>query len=133
MHQAFWQHTELEVIWWAGDDIHIKRGVTLAKLSEVVNRCSSRVHWVGYLKVKSQPRWGSHLLAITRESAKPLQEALELMERAMGENASGVQHLRGLDTVIWQLSQPAQHGVPLVLPAAWSMAGQRKHTLQRRG
>ena len=124
---TFARETQLSVIWWVEDDVCMNK--THKEMDEFMQSSlqeTTPLLWFGYLRQGEKPRWGSHLLGVTRAGLP------RLMNYVRDSRSSGVgkvgSHLQALDTWVYNLLAKKDS---MVKASSTSWAGQRKH--ERKG
>ena len=85
--------------------------------------CEPSFGWLGHLRIGGQPRWQSHIVAVSRWSAPALKRELDTRQR---QGTSLVQYLKGLDTMLRDLQAVTHKGHALVRALPESMACQTR-------
>ena len=123
----FEKRDSVQVIWWVEDDIKMKMGAS--QVHEKLELTLQQEHcllWAGYTKKGATPRFGSHLVGVTRVGFD------RLLDFVRDSRSSGVRevgdHLKGLDTWLWQLVDRSSDENKLCKTAAETWAGQVRHT-----
>ena len=132
--QRFAQSSNLKHIFWAEDDVTVKPGVLWRDILEAANNASPSAAWCGYFARNGRPTWGSHLLALTRASARAIGVYIdELVALADSEGRIRARAYQGLDSLLASLAAGKRRGsAKMVRATPKSLAGQKIHHLKGR-
>jgi hypothetical protein len=122
----FAQTPALRFVFWVEDDAAFRPSGETCPADRVLQACESNwpsATWCGYSRVGGQPRYQSHLLAVTKQSCEALRR--ELHRDQVGD-------WFGLDTAIYRVAAVGFEGRELVKHPSHSLCYQVKHGLEGR-
>jgi hypothetical protein len=122
----FAQTPALRFVFWVEDDAAFRPSGETCPADRVLQACESNwpsATWCGYSRVGGQPRYQSHLLAVTKQSCEALRR--ELHRDKVGD-------WFGLDTAIYRVAAVGFEGRELVKHPSHSLCYQVKHGLEGR-
>ena len=117
------------MVWWVEDDIRFYRAGGIQKMiDETSSAPAPCLYWFGYSCKDGAPRYGSHLVGVSKAGLPRLRRLLR--ER---RDPATYSHLKGLDTWLKDLRdrEPNGEDTPWIMTSVSSWAAQRKH--ERRG
>lgn len=130
----FAQEPQLTVIYWIEDDIKLGHTEDFMEIHNTALGQDTCLSWLGYVRVKGKPRWGTHVLGVHREGLQDLVDHLDTKAKASQEAGKPLSYLMGLDTWVARACAVHVRARPLAQASATSLASQRKgHPFEGRG
>ena len=123
---AFIADPDLQIAFWAEDDIKFSSSVTMTKIVKACGANPAPLTWLAYRTVARKARFGAHLVAVHRNGVQQLMDYMDEYEAE--QEAAGRDYLMGLDTFLYHMTQsmPAlDQGLLKVACKSW--ASQRTH------
>ena len=123
---TFSQHPEVNLVYWVEDDIKFVKFKVFAHIHQVALAQHTCVSWLGYMRVKGRPKWGTHLLGLHRDGLKDLIDQLDAQAEASKAAGTPLSYLMGLDTWVCSMCSVFVGGRAIAKASDESLASQQR-------